>query len=83
MSIVRWDTDSDVYVYMTAMSDDPGGVAFECCACPLLRENGGRLGVTAGMKGWDAAVAHLLEHREKGHKVPEYAIENLRRRRES
>lgn len=65
MSIVRWSDESDVYVYNSA----EGLVCFDC----LLRGN------NFVTKSYQVMIDHLLEHREYGHKVPQYAIDELAR----
>ena len=65
MSIVRWDTDSDVYVYESTRS------VFVCCDCSLLPDGADSLPTRSAM------VAHLREHLALGHIVPARAIERL------
>lgn len=67
MSYCRfWWDDSDVYVY----ESDRG---IECCGCKLPEY---ARGYTADDP--EEMIAHLLLHRERGHTVPEYALETLR-----
>lgn len=66
MSYCRFGWDgSDVYVY----DDTSGGTT--CCAC-LLSHSRINLATHADM------IAHLERHREAGHEVPQYAIDDLR-----
>ena len=68
MSLARFDADgSDVYVF----DDVEGGIT--CCACRLGRSHEYNSD-EAGM------IAHLLEHREAGHTVPESTLDRLRAR---
>ncbi len=65
MSLVRFGQDgSDVYVY--GSSD-----GWECCGCKLNAS-------TWTYPDPRALVEHLLVHREQGHTVPEYVLEDLR-----
>ena len=76
MSVVRFGPDSEVYVFETASAPpefDPSRATWECCGCTLPEaqaENG---------YWWtqDEATmrAHLLRHRDAGHRVPDRAIE--------
>lgn len=65
MSYCRfWWNDSDVYVFASVY----GGI--ECCGCKLE----GDLTVNTP----EEMIEHLMEHREAGHTVPEFALERLR-----
>jgi len=61
--------DSDVYFL-------PTFDGLECCACRLTPERNGQYG-SKYFKTRSRARAHLLRHREAGHKVPESAIKRL------
>ncbi len=65
MAFARFGLDSDVYVY----EDTRGG--FVCERCPGV-------GQEYRCQTADEMLTHLLDHRAKGHRVPEYAIEELR-----
>lgn len=67
MSVVRWSDESQVYLYPI---DDKCG--FECCGCLLKTE--------MPIRGLDTVKAHFDAHRAAGHKVPDYAYDNLRYR---
>lgn len=85
MSFVRWGDDSDVYIY----GSQDGIVCQECelmpvTTIPARNYKGQRTGQsievhldfvapTAG-----AMLEHIASHRQRGHKVPVYADENLR-----
>lgn len=77
MSYCRWGKDSDVYVYGTAFYDKDKRrtvYPFVCQDCAL--DERAQLTFMAAT-AYDM-VSHLLEHREKGHLVPEDALERLR-----
>ena len=66
MAYARYGRDSDVYVY----ADTRGG--YTCERCPKVGESYRCLTATE-------MADHLLsEHRAKGHRVPDDAIEELR-----
>jgi hypothetical protein len=66
VAYARFTVDSDVYVY----GDSRGG--YTCERCPRIGETF-RCTIAAEM------VTHLLkEHRAKGHRVPDDAIERLK-----
>jgi len=65
MAFARFGRDSDVYVY----EDTDGG--FVCERCPAVGQEY-RCQKAAEM------VTHLLEHRNRGQRVPEDAMEELR-----
>ena len=76
MSYVRWsspghpwDYDSDLYIY----DDVSGGTT--CCGCLLSEHswNGDRNGDMTHPE----TVAHVREHIEAGHSVPDFVIERL------
>lgn len=66
MAIVRFGTDSDVYVYC-------GEKGYVCCGCRLDGCDGEFIGADEA-----AMLAHLSQHRAAGHKVPDAAFETLR-----
>jgi hypothetical protein len=76
MSYCRWSDDSDVYIYEVVA----GGV--ECCACWLLNPQPGTAPAidrpSARIMTRSALIAHLLEHRAAGHKVPAGLIDGIR-----
>lgn len=64
MSYVRFGSEgSDVYVYL-----DVSGYLC-CCAC--------HLGDHWEHRSTDAMIAHLQEHRDAGHCVPQFCIDRL------
>ena len=65
MAFARFGRDSDVYVY----EDSRGG--FTCERCPVV-------GQQFGCPTAAQMVAHLLEHRKTGDRVPEEAIDELK-----
>ena len=65
MAFARFGRDSDVYVY----EDISGG--FACERCPAVGQQF-RCETAAEM------VAHLFQHRVRGQKVPDDAIEQLK-----
>lgn len=72
MSYARWSTDeSDVYLAPTARG-------IYCYSC-LIRLNRGVPEEEADilLKTPAAALGHLIAHKEKGHRVPFYAVERL------
>lgn len=80
MSYVRWsavgrpwDYDSDLYIY-----DDTGG-GTTCCVCSLMPPGSGRSwnGDRDGNRAHPETVAHVREHIEAGHAVPDFVIERL------
>lgn len=58
---------SDVYVFLSI------GGFLDCCGCSL--------GSNSGFDSTDAMLAHLQEHREAGHNVPDGCIAGLERDR--
>jgi hypothetical protein len=66
MSYCRFGPDSDVYVYPV------GGGKVECCWC-ALSETRETVSLTRG-----EMLAHLWDHEQAGHKVPDYATLRLR-----
>lgn len=67
MSYARKGPDSDVYVY----SD---GEWLHCMACWLDED-----GNTVSHDNYPEMITHLESHRAKGHSVPDYALERLRK----
>lgn len=68
MSYCRFAWDgSDVYVFFN------GDNEFECCACRLK----GCLAGSFICKTEKQMIKHLLEHRKKGHCVPQESINRL------
>lgn len=57
---------SEVYVFFNEE------YKYECCACSLFNNKSFCCDTP------DEMVAHLLEHKEKGHFVPHYAFDKLR-----
>ena len=75
MSYCRMGDDSNVYVIRNMLG------TLECLACRISgepKEDGLRYGYFA-VDLEDEMIEHLLEHRRQGWKVPERAIERLRR----
>lgn len=76
MSYARFDgRESEVYVIAT------GGGMIECLGCRITGDpssDGIRYGYFAVNRP-EFMLEHLLEHREQGWKVPEYALERLKR----
>jgi hypothetical protein len=70
MSYCRRGPDSDVYMY--EVEDAPGEYWIVCDRCCLNRENDEWYTLPKD------ALAHLEDHRSKGHKVPEAALQRLR-----
>ena len=66
MSHIRWNSESDVYIY----SIDDGRMA--CQECSLYPD------AKFDCFTFDAKdyLLHLLEHKRAGHRVPDWAIEN-------
>ena len=73
MSYCRFGKDSDVYMYADSLTG-----SITCCACQL---NPISDGLWFGSQTFDhiGALAHLQEHIEAGHLVPEYAIKRLKK----
>lgn len=82
MSYVRWssighpwDYNSSLYIY----DDVRGGTT--CCGCPLSDDddvwNGSWNGDRNGDPTHPETVAHVREHIEAGHDVPDFVIERL------
>lgn len=65
MSYCRFSEDSDVYMYLSQ-----NGI--ECCGCSLYP------GFGQDFDSAELAMAHLREHQDVGHRVPEYAFEKLK-----
>lgn len=67
MSYCRFGSDSDVYTYADAI----GGIT--CCVCWDGRSR--------SVRNPKAMIAHLLEHRLRGDKVPQEAFDRIKRER--
>ncbi|MHC4336290.1 MAG: hypothetical protein ACYSUV_21455 [Planctomycetota bacterium] len=75
MSYARFSANSDIYLYGTsiqfqedATDDIPMGQnCWECCGC-LLSPRSAHLPTIGDV------YMHLLRHRRRGHRVPEYAL---------
>ena len=63
MSYCRLSKTSDVYMY----EDSGGGI--RCCFCAL--------GGTVYLATPKAALEHLAQHQQAGHKVPQHVIDQL------
>ena len=70
MSYCRTGKDSDVYMFGQMIFGMDGGLV--CCNCLFVGNFGSKMGMTK-----EEALKHLKKHIEKGHKVPDYAIERL------
>ncbi len=73
MSYCRFGDDSDVYLYQTVTG------RFECCACKLLGLDRRflpdfELRKSKELGNLAHALTHLMKHKKKGHKVPDYAL---------
>ena len=71
MSYCRFGDDSDVYLY-----EHVDGF-YECCSCRLMKfEKGLPFDMHESKKllNLSEVLAHLLKHKKKGHKVPDYAF---------
>lgn len=68
MSYARfgWD-DSDVYVFATNYE---GADGWECCGCGMYEESFYTHLISV-------MIDHLKQHRERGHTVPQYAVDRL------
>jgi len=65
MSYVRFSKESDVYMYWHV----DGYV--DCCGCSISE--------SWALHSFKDALKHLHEHRKRGDKVPDYAIERIQR----
>jgi hypothetical protein len=75
MSYCRMNgTDSDVYVIATS---DGVKDLWECVGCSLTKESYGKTAHTR-----TAMMCHLSHHRAVGDKVPQRAIDRLKRERD-
>ena len=72
MSYCRFGEGSDVYLFYS--TDDE----YECCGCLLKSKEGDPFGDSFNCVTASEMLAHLVEHREKGHEVPEEALVRLR-----
>ena len=62
--------DSDVYIVATCSPDDSCIPGWWCCGCKNIED----FFLTR-----EKMIEHLLQHRKDGDKVPESALERLRR----
>ena len=72
MSYARFADDSDVYVFLSSMSDDDIPV-LECCACSLTTDGSGNYCTSDTI----AMLRHLHDHERAGHKVPARCYDGL------
>jgi hypothetical protein len=70
VSYARFGKDSDVYVFLSV--EGP----LECCACALEPES-------ECFDSTDAMLAHLREHVDAGHKVPDRTFARLEENRDA
>lgn len=78
MAFARFTSDSDVYVFPTTCSQC-GEHLYECCACQLQpTREGNSFRDSIHFADPEQIAGHLLTHREAGHKVPDYALEDIR-----
>lgn len=70
MSYARFAADSDVYVFFNCDG------YYECCACRIAWDEHK---LSPWVETAEEMLAHMAEHIEKGHKVPDYCTERLRR----
>jgi len=73
MSYCRFGDDSDVYLYYHVDN------FFECCSCRLLGFEKRflpdfEMHKSKKMSNLSEVLAHLMKHKKKGHKVPDYAL---------
>lgn len=69
MSYCRFGDDSDVYLYHHING------SYECCSCRLMGfEKGSGMHKSKKMSNLNEALVHLMKHKKKGHKVPDYAF---------
>lgn len=54
-----------------------GGI--ECCACYMTESDNGGWGESVNYDTREEALLHLYDHKILGHKVPGYAIKELKR----
>jgi hypothetical protein len=72
VAFARFGTDSDVYCY----EEDGGG--FICFACELMPPDKGCGRENALLPALAGLLAHLERHLAEGHKVPGYALDEIR-----
>jgi hypothetical protein len=77
VSYARFASDSDVYVYASTA----GGI--ECCRCRLIADGHEPPRNDAVMVDEDEMIAHLEKHRRAGHRVPDYAFDQLKADRDA
>ena len=69
MSYCGFDDDSDVYLY-----EHIDGF-FECCSCRLQKfEKSSAMHKSKKMTNLHEVLVHLMKHKKKGYKVPNYAF---------
>lgn len=73
MSYCRFSEESDVYVIATSDGKKP---LWECVGCSLTKENYGKTVHTR-----TAMLCHLSHHKGIGDKVPQRAIDRLKKER--
>lgn len=79
MSYCRFGDDSDVYLYEHI--DD----FYECCSCRLMKKEIHSTGLIPDFKmhkskkmlNLNEVLFHLMKHKKKEHKVPDYALERV------
>ena len=74
MSYCRLGNDSDAYFICCGGGD--GERFFECYVCKLSPPDAPR-GGSKRIVGTERALAHLVEHKNAGHKIPQHAIDRL------
>ena len=65
MAYARYGQDSDVYMFETGVAE------IECCGCRFSPSR------SPSFRTRSEAIAHLRNHRSAGHKVPDWAFEDL------
>lgn len=77
----RWGPDSDVFLFGGVEHSPPDDVhVVTCCGCLLIREDPDDwlMSPSLDFRTKEALLAHLAEHREAGHVVPEFAVKRIR-----
>ena len=74
MSVCRLSNDCNLYIY-----EHVNGKGYACDGCDIAGENGG---AWLWQDGYDneKMLAHLDQHAQRGHKVPDYVFEFFRER---
>lgn len=70
MAYCRWGSDCNVYIFLNDKNK------FECCGCSLIGEFP-PFNSPFTCKTAREMIEHLKEHKKKGHKVPDYVIDEL------